>query len=138
LVLAVLHLHYYVLGTKLNKLQLTFYINVFKRFLQRFLRFNVFVFCFSRTFFTSMEWSCCHGEIFFTCMCCSRNAKRVVGYQLKRDVTQDDVIAASCRFCGEAYGTEIGDACHSEEATTRACVTNFLTELKAFSRSRGW
>jgi len=73
------------------------------------------------------------------CFCrCSRSAKRLVGYQLKRDVSQDDVISASCMFCGEAYGGHVGEACRSEDETTRACVSTFLAELKAFSRSRGW
>ena len=69
---------------------------------------------------------------------CSRSGKRFLGYQLKRDVSRDDVISASCLFCGEAYGGRIGEACHTEDETTRACVSTFLAELKAFSRSRGW
>jgi len=70
--------------------------------------------------------------------CCSRNVKRFVGYQLKRDVTHGDIISAACLFCGEAYGGHMGEACRNEEETTRACVTTFLAELKSFSRSRGW
>lgn len=71
-------------------------------------------------------------------VCYSRNAKRFAGYQLKRDVTQDDITSASCLFCGEAYGSHIEEACRNDDETMRLCVTTFLTELKAFSRSRGW
>ena len=69
---------------------------------------------------------------------CRRSAKRFVGYQLKRDVTHNNIISASCFFCGEVYGNHIEEVCRNEDETTRFCVTTFLAELKAFSQSRGW